>query len=87
MNIKPSNWPRLPGSPRTSPLSDFVDGAYEEGVWGALRYQLDPMDASNIQDRNFGTIYLKGKPMIVEWLDQYDHRYYEEEVKPHEGYG
>jgi hypothetical protein len=40
---------------------------HEQGVWTALRSQLDPQDANNVAGREFATIYVNGKPTIVEF--------------------
>jgi hypothetical protein len=41
---------------------------YEKTLWAALADELDPQDANNLQGRSFGTIYVNGKPIVVEWI-------------------
>jgi hypothetical protein len=43
---------------------------YEKSLWAALLNELDPQDANNLEGRNFGTININGKLIVVEWLGE-----------------
>ncbi|HSE40988.1 MAG TPA: hypothetical protein VLH08_09515 [Acidobacteriota bacterium] len=57
------------GSGSNSFMDRMYSNAYGQAIWSAMRRELDPADANNMEGRKWGTIYVENKPRNVEWID------------------